>query len=119
MSHDGIRPDAMEQRRLARVAFMSRKTCTLGGFGPLLLRVNDQYRSFEFHGVCGPVLLNPKGDPLDRQPSENSPFWPAFDAWRKAGAHVDAHNRAYVPSERIVGPAPSSSEIARLGGDGV
>ncbi len=98
-----IRPDADEQRRAAREAFINRKRQSLGSVGPFRLLINGRYRTFEFHGVCGPVLLNEQGDPLTRQPSPSSEFWKAFEAWRVAGCHVDQHQRAYVPSRRILG----------------
>jgi hypothetical protein len=91
--------------RQTRLAFVERKHQSLGSVGPFLMLVGQRYRSFEFHGVCGPILVDPDGEPLTRQPAPGSAFWPLFDAWRKAGCHVDAHNRAYVPSRRIMGDA--------------
>lgn len=91
-----------ERVRERRNAFVNKRTQSLGSVGPFLMEINGRYRSFEFHGVCGPVLLDQNGDPLDRQPAASSPFWDLFAAWQKSGCHVDQHNRAYVPSERIL-----------------
>lgn len=91
-----------DEARARRNAFVNKRSLSLGSVGPFLMRVGERYRSFEFHGVCGPVLLDANGDPLARQPAGSSPFWALFDAWRKAGCHVDQHNRAYVPSARIM-----------------
>lgn len=98
-----LRPDIEEDRRKRRDAFVNSRRQRLGSVGPFLIRVNGRYREFEFHGVCGPALLDEDGEPLAKQPGERSAFWPAFDAWAKAGCHVDAHRRAYVPSQRIMG----------------
>lgn len=99
---DGVRPDAAEVKRIIRDAFVNKKALGMGCVGPFLMKVNGRYRLFEFHGVSGPTLLDPKGEPLDRQPAPSSDFWPKFDAWRKSGCHVDQNNRAYVPSARIL-----------------
>ncbi len=93
-----------ERQRERRNAFVNKSSLSLGCVGPFLMEINNRYRSFEFHGVCGPVLLDKDGEPLSRQPAPSSDFWPAFDAWRKAGCHVDNHNRAFVPSQRILSP---------------
>lgn len=107
---DGRRPDADEMVRKARDTFVNKRHLSMGSVGPFLMMINGRYRTFEFHGVCGPVLLNAAGDPLDRQPAESSPFWGAFDRWAKSGCHVDQFNRAYVPSERVLTPTQPNEE---------
>jgi hypothetical protein len=62
---------------------------------PLLVHVSwggpDRYLSagkiwrFEDHPYCGPVVLNNKGDPLDNQPKQTSPFWAHVGAWYQQG----------------------------------
>jgi hypothetical protein len=96
----GTRPDAARERR---EAFVNSGHQRMGGVGPFLILVNGRYRLFEFHGVCGPILVRDDGEPLKKQPGARSDFWPAFDAWRKAGCHVVRHNRAFVPSMRVLG----------------
>lgn len=95
-----------EAARLRRVEALGQRRQWLGSVGPFLIEINGRYRLFEFHGVCGPLLVDDKGESLRRQPAESSPFWKMFEAWRDAGCYVDPHNRAYVPSDRIMRAPP-------------
>lgn len=99
--------EEVERQRLRRVKLVTSRTQSLGCIGPFLIEIRGRQRLFEFHGVCGPSLVNQDGELLDRQPAASSPFWGAFDAWVKAGCHVDRFNRAYVPSERIMKGTPA------------
>jgi hypothetical protein len=100
-----------ERQRQQRAAFVNKRTQSLGSVGPFLMEMNGRYRAFEFHGVCGPLLVDKNGESLARQPGASSDFWPLFDAWSKAGCHVDQHNRAFVPSARIMsGATPPKGE---------
>lgn len=38
---------------------------------------------FEMHHYCGPIVLRKDGQPKTQQPGNRSPFWPAYEAWRK------------------------------------
>lgn len=98
-----IQPD--EAKRQHRVERLARRYQWLGSIGPFLIEINGRYRLFEFHGVVGPMLVDDRGEPLKRQPGANSPFWAKFEAWRDAGCYVDRHNRAYVPSDRVMRPS--------------
>lgn len=93
------RPDAERERRNE---FVNRRRQSMGSVGPFLIELNGRYRLFEFNGISGPVLVDKDWNPLARQPAASSPFWAKFEAWRKAGCYVDKHNRAFVPSERIL-----------------
>ena len=48
---------------------------------------------FEDHHYCGPVAVTTKGDPLENQPPEKSPFWECVSLWYKQGkmAHKLEH----------------------------
>ena len=96
----------MEQPNVARERrdrFVNSRQQSLGSVGPFVLMVEGRPMRFEFHGVCGPVTLDSNDEPLKRQPGSRSPFYPAFDAWRKAGCYVDRDGVAYIPSQRIMG----------------
>lgn len=45
----------------------------------------DKPYRFEDHPYCGPIVLNAKGDPLDKQPPETSLFWTHVNAWYAQG----------------------------------
>lgn len=42
--------------------------------------------TFELHPWCGPIVLRKDGNPKACQPGSRSPFWPAYEAWRKAAS---------------------------------
>ena len=44
---------------------------------------------FEDHRYCGPVVIDRHGDPKDKQPPENSPFWDAVSLWYQQGKQID------------------------------
>ncbi|ARU04705.1 hypothetical protein CCO03_08480 [Comamonas serinivorans] len=67
--------------------------------------------TFEMHPWCGPVVINSAtGEPLDRQPSEKSPFWPAVDAWIAQGKLVDQHGLCHWV------PPGDKPKLVHLGG---
>ena len=58
--------------------------------GQFLITAGGKVFLFEYHGVCGPNLISKKtGDPLTRQPGENSPFWDAVTCWVKQGCRTN------------------------------
>lgn len=59
--------------------------------GPDHVIVADGKRwNFEMHPVCGPVVLNAKGDPLNHQPGPRSDLWTAVTLWAQQGQQVDS-----------------------------
>lgn len=44
---------------------------------------------FEMHRYCGPIVLGAKGDPLDKQPGDKSPFWHAVSRWAQDGHRLN------------------------------
>jgi hypothetical protein len=40
---------------------------------------------FEMHRVCGPVVVDSKGEPKEPQPREGSGFWEAVSRWAQQG----------------------------------
>ncbi|MGZ8286128.1 MAG: hypothetical protein ACXW27_09050 [Allosphingosinicella sp.] len=66
--------------------------------GPWWIKVAGKRWLFEFHGVCGPVVLYPATEePMDRQPGARSPFWDAERLWREQGARVVAGVAQWEP----------------------
>lgn len=55
---------------------------TLGGRDHTIQDARGRRWTFEFHPYCGPIVLNSKGDPREKQPGSRSPFWAAFAAWQ-------------------------------------
>lgn len=56
------------------------------GVGPFIIRdENDKQYRFEDSDRFGPSLIGSKGDPLTRQPGENSPFWRVHRIWVQQG----------------------------------
>lgn len=100
--------DATEEARAKREAFINSGQLSMGGCGPFFIKLGQQVRQFEFNGVCGPVLVNDRGNPLSKQPGDSSPFWSAFDAWRKAGCYTNKLGYAILPSQRILEGNPPS-----------
>ena len=45
--------------------------------------------TFEMHHYCGPIVLNKRGDPMERQPGERSPFWYAVTRWAQGGHRLN------------------------------
>ena len=43
---------------------------------------------FEMHPVCGPVVLNKRGDPTARQPGPKHEIWRAVTLWHQQGRRV-------------------------------
>lgn len=44
---------------------------------------------FEDHPYCGPSVLNKRGDPLEKQPAQKSPFWECVNLWYQQGKKID------------------------------
>lgn len=67
--------------------------CVIGA-GPdrLIFAGGDDY-VFEDNSRFGPIVLNRRGDALDKQPSERSPFWEAYYSWVKQHRRVDDEGR--------------------------
>jgi len=51
--------------------------------GPIheLTDANGKVWHFEYHWLFGPTVVRKDGEFAKRQPTEGSPFWPAFSAW--------------------------------------
>ena len=45
--------------------------------------------TFEMHHYCSPIVLNKRGDPMERQPGEHSPFWHAVTRWAQGGYRLN------------------------------
>lgn len=45
--------------------------------------------TFEMHHYCGPIALNKRGDPMEGQPGERSPFWHAVTRWAQGGHRLN------------------------------
>lgn len=72
------------------------------GRGPLLLRYGGREWWFEFSDMFGPTLLRKTDlEPAQGQPEHDyHPFWPAFDAWTRAGRR---HRPIWSKRRRISG----------------
>ena len=44
---------------------------------------------FEDHPHFGPSVLDRYGEPSDKQPDEDSPFWRGYECWRAQGKKVN------------------------------
>ena len=64
---------------------------------------------FEMHPRFGPIVLDRRGDPVDKQPGERSPFWTAVDLWAKQGGVIGADGFCAWKAE----PEP---DLVHLGG---
>lgn len=73
------------------------------------IKVGSLRYVFEMHHYCGPALLNKDGNPADRQPTPNHPFWTAVTLWAQQGKHVGADGLC------IWAPEPEP-ELVHLGG---
>ena len=60
----------------------------MGGPDRVILDARGRRWLFEDHPHCGPVVIGKKGDPLENQPPENSPFWEAVDHWYSQGKRI-------------------------------
>ena len=59
------------------------------GAGPFVLEHNGKAWRFEDSDRFGPVWIRKDGVPSERQPTERSPFWRPYYAWRDQGRRVD------------------------------
>ena len=75
---------------------------------------NGKKWRFEDHRYCGPIVLDKSGDPLDNQPSADSPFWPAIDLWHQQGKRVkpDGFGGAWCVWEK-----PTMQKMRHVGGN--
>lgn len=64
-----------------------------------LFRLGGKTVTAEWHSYCGPTVLTKKFDVSDKQPSENSPLWAMFDAWKKHGLRVDVMGYAIMTGD--------------------
>jgi hypothetical protein len=64
--------------------------------------------SFEDHPRCGPIVLNKRGDPDDKQPGQRSPFWHAWGCWNDQGKRLEG--------ERCVWDEPAVCVVEHMAG---
>lgn len=81
-------------------------SCVRVGYGQttvFLCGMNNRVATFkvgratitvEWHHYLGPTFVNPKGEVLDRIPSETNPVWDMIDKWRIGGFRTDQFGRA-------------------------
>lgn len=43
---------------------------------------------FEMHRYCGPMVVDHRGEPKDKQPNEGSAFWRVVSLWAQQGQRV-------------------------------
>jgi len=61
----------------------------LGGEDRIIRDARGKVWRFEDHPHSGPIALTPKtGEIATNQPSEDSPFWPAVQAWYDMGKEI-------------------------------
>lgn len=67
------------------------------GRGPFIIHHEGKVYRFEDSDRFGPALLKKDGElKTHPYPAERSPFWRAFDAWRRQGRRVEADGETCV-----------------------
>jgi hypothetical protein len=68
--------------------------------GPFVIKdvFGKRYR-FEDSDRFGPVVISKRGEALARQPGQHSPFWHAWEFWKKQGRGVDGERCIYEGAE--------------------
>ncbi|MCF8532414.1 MAG: hypothetical protein K9G48_05380 [Reyranella sp.] len=87
------------------------------GAGPFAITVGGHTISFEDSDRFGPLVLTRGGDIAQEQPGSRSPFWTAYECWRRQGRRLtkDAATCLWRPPARIRRPGPRSIPLDVLG----
>lgn len=80
------------------------------GSGPFVIVLEGADFRFEDSDRFGPLLLNKDGRPSERQPGERSPFWKAYNAWRRQG------RRTADDGKTCVWDKPRPTKVRRIRG---
>jgi hypothetical protein len=65
--------------------------------------------TFEAHPQFGPIVLNRRGDPLEKQPGARASFWRVWLWWSEQGKAIDAEGFC-------VWAKPPEPKLIHLGG---
>lgn len=92
---------------------MSKICILMGGPDRTILDARGRKWTFEDHPQCGPVVIGKRGDPLENQPPESSPFWEAVNNWYSQGKRT----RKPVAGETwCVWDRPTMPKMRHMGG---
>jgi len=61
----------------------------IGGKDYLIKDRSGKEWKFEDHPYCGPIVLDKKGDPKNKQPKVNSLFWESVNLWYSQGKKIN------------------------------
>ena len=78
------------------------------GAGPFTIHVADKAFRFEDSDRFGPYLVSKRGDILDRQPGERSPFWRAHRIWVRQGRRLEG--------EACIWDEPKPTKVVKVAG---
>lgn len=69
------------------------------GAGPFVITVDGKEWSFEDSDRFGPLTLDRRGSPHERQPGERNPFWRAHTCWRWQGRRLEQDGKTCIWDE--------------------
>ncbi|PWB94636.1 hypothetical protein [Methylosinus sporium] len=78
------------------------------GTGPFVICVGGKAFRFEDSDRFGPYLVSARGDVLDKQPSERSPFWRAHRIWARQGRRLEG--------EVCIWDEPKPTKVVKISG---
>lgn len=79
------------------------------GAGPFWIAVDGKSWTFEFSDRFGPLILDKRGSPADKQPKERSPFWRGLACWLHQGKRLVEGSNVCVWQE------PRPTKVRRSG----
>jgi hypothetical protein len=78
------------------------------GAGPFTIHAASKAFRFKDSDRFGPYLLNRRGDILDKQPREGSPFWRAHRIWVRQGRRLEG--------DACIWDEPKPTKVVKIAG---